>query len=878
MSRTPFFRPDLDADVSEEFGFHLEAEIEELVAGGMPPEAARAEALRRFGDISYFKARCRRSDQRRSGRERFRELFDVLRQDIRYTFRSLLRQPGFALVAIVTLGLGIGANTAIFSVVNGVLLGPLPYREPGRLVLLWETLKDMPQILVSYPDYLDWRRRAKSFEDIAIYDLGDSYTLTGGGEPENVQGNLASGNLFSLLGIRPAMGRLLSPADDDKAAAPATVLSDGFWRRRFGADSGIVGKTLVLNGAPYTIVGVLPPTMQLGGADLWLPVGLFAGSPRFARSSHPNLLGIGRLKLGVTLEQMRLDLAEVSRQIRAEYPAETVGIGADGMPLSELGTTRIRPVLLMLGFAVGLVLLLACANVANLLLGRAATRQKEFALRVAIGAGRGRLLRQLMTESLVLALLGGALGLALAWSGVKLLLSLQPSSVPRLSEIHIDGTTLLFALGVSLLTGLLFGVFPALQSTRSEPLEALRESGRGSTGGVARLRLRAGLTVAEVALALMLLVGAGLLLRSFVKLAGVETGVNPRGISAGTVLLPERSYPGDAQRLAFFEGLLARVRQLPGIGGAALSTDLPTTATWQLGVTFEGLPPVAAGTTPLLNGVAVTPEYFATVGLPLLGGRALLATDGAGQPPVVLVSEAVARRFYGRADPVGRRLKNGGAESEGPWLTIVGVVGDVKNDGITTLEPRGTLYYPFAQSIDNEAWLLVRSDAPVESVTRMLRRELAGMDKELPLSNVTTLDQQIEESVAQPRFSMLMLSVFAALALVLAAVGLYGVISYSVAQRAREIGVRIALGARRGSVIGSVVGQAMGLTALGIGIGTLGSLAAGKLLAKLLYEVKATDPLVFGGVVLLLGVVALVAAGIPAVRASRIDPMTAMRE
>jgi len=878
MTREPIFRPDLDAEVNEEFRFHLEAEIEELVAAGMTPLVARAEALRRFGDVSYFQARCRRSDQRRSARERARELVDVLRQDIHYTLRSLRRQPAFALIAIITLGLGIGANTAIFTVVDGVLLSPLPYRESGRLVLLWESVTDLPQISVAYPDYLDWRQRTKSFEEIAVYDEGDSYTLTGAGDPETVQGHLASGNLFSLLGIRPALGRLLSPADDNPGAAPATVLGDGFWRRRFGADSGIVGRTLLLNGAPYTVAGVLPPEMRLGGGDIWLPVGLFTNSPRYARSEHTGLLGVGRLRPGVTLEQMRQDLAEVSRQISAEHPAEAEGIGADGMPLSDLGTRRIRPVLVMLGAAVGLVLLLACANVANLLLGRAAARQKEFALRVAIGAGRGRLLRQLLTESMVLALIGGILGLALAWSGVKLLLSLQPGSVPRLSEIHIDGTTLLFAVGVSLFTGLLFGVVPALQSSRNEPLAALRESGRGATGGVARLRLRAGLTVAEVALALMLLVGAGLLLRSFVKLAGVDTGVDPEGITAGTVLLPERSYPDTAQRLAFFEGLLARVRAQPGIGGAAFSTDLPTSSGWQFGVTFEGLPPPAPGATPLFHGVAVSPEYFATVGLPLLSGRALQASDGAGQPPVVLVSEAMAKRSYGPADPVGRRFKLGGPESDQPWLTIVGVVGEVKNDGLSALEPRGTVYFPFAQAVDNRAWLIVRSDAPVESVTGMLRRELAAMDRSLPLSGVTTLVQQIERSVAQPRFSMLMLTIFAALALVLAAVGLYGVISYSVTQRAREIGVRIALGARRGNVIGSVVGRAMALTGLGIGLGTLGSLAAGKVLSGLLYGVTATDPLVFSGVVLLLGAVALVAAGIPALRASRIDPVTSMRE
>ena len=878
MTREPIFRPDLDADVNEEFRFHLEAEIEELTAGGMTTEAARAEALRRFGEVSYFQARCRRSDQRRSARERGREVLDALRQDIRYTFRSLLRQPAFALIAILTLGLGIGANTAIFSVVNGVLLSPLPYREPGRLVLLWESVTDLPQISVSYPNYLDWRRRAKSFEEIAVYDEGDSYTLTGSGDPETVQGHLASGNLFSVLGVRPALGRLLSPADDSPGAAPATVLSDGFWRRRFGADSGIVGRTLLLNGAPYTVAGVLPPDMRLGGGDIWLPVGLFTSSPRYARSEHTGLLGIGRLKPSVSLEQMRLDLADVSRQIAAEHPAEAAGIGADGMPLGDLGTRRIRPVLVMLGAAVGLVLLLACANVANLLLGRAAARQKEFALRVAIGAGRGRLLRQLLTESMVLALTGGILGLALAWSGVKLLLSLQPGSVPRLHQIHIDGTTLLFAAGVSLVTGLLFGVVPALQSARSEPLAALRESGRGAAGGVSRLRLRAGLTVAEVALALMLLVGAGLLLRSFVKLAGVDTGVDPEGIIAGTVLLPERSYPDTAQRLAFFEELVARVKARPGIAGAAFSTDLPTSSGWQFGVTFEGLPPPEPGAAPLFHGVAVSPEYFATVGVPLLSGRALVASDRSGQPPVVVVSEALAKRSYGSADPVGRRFKLGGPESNQPWLTIVGVVGEVKNDGLSALESRGTVYLPFAQWVGAEAWLIVRSDAPVTSVAGMLRQELAAMDRSLPLSNVTTLVEQIDKSVAQPRFSMLMLTIFAALALVLAAVGLYGVISYSVTQRAREIGVRIALGARRGNVIGSVVGRAMALTGLGIVLGTLGSLAAGKVLSGLLYGVTATDPLVFGGVVLLLGVVALVAAGIPALRASRIDPVTSMRE
>ncbi|HEX9941764.1 MAG TPA: ABC transporter permease [Thermoanaerobaculia bacterium] len=868
MMRNWFRRERVEQDLDEEIRSYLDALVEEKVAAGMPPEAARRAAAIELGGVEQVKEQVRDA---RGG-----ALLETLLQDLRYGLRTLAKNPGFTSAAVLTLALGIGANTAIFSVVNGVLLAPLAGRDPDRLVLLWESTKDAPQIAVSYPDYVDWRQRTRSFEDIAIYNSFDQFTMTGQGDPERVRGGLASGNLFTVIGVEPAAGRLLAPRDDRPDAEPVAVISDEFWRRRFAQERGVVGRPIVLDGNAYTIVGVLPPSFRLAGSEVWIPLGRFTHTPRFIRSNHPGLLAIGRLKPQVTIDQMLADLGAVAKQLQRDYPVDSAGIGAGGAPLREMAVGGIRQPLRMLAVAVGLVLLVACANVANLLLSRAAARQHEFALRVAIGAGRRRVVRQLITESLILAAAGGVLGLGLAWAGVKLLVALHPTNVPRLTEIHVDATVLAFALGLSLITGFLFGLAPALHLARSEPIIALQESGRRASGGRARHRMVTGLTVAEIALALVLLVGAGLLVRSFAKLIGVDPGFDSRNVTAALVSLPELDYPDEARRRLAFGELLRRVQALPPVQGAALSTDLPLSASWQTGVTFEGLP-VPAGSEPLLNAVSVSPEYFRTMRIRLLAGRGIEPSDTQGRPLVVLVSESVARRFFGGRSAIGRRMKQGGAEFESPWLTIVGIVADVKNDGLRTA-PRGTMYFPDQQSVPSSAWLLVRSETPLEQLLPLLRRETAAIDRNLPLANVTTLDDARDSSVAQERFWMLMLGIFAALALVLAAVGIYGVIAYSVVQRSREIGVRIALGARHADVLGMVVGQAMRLTVIGIAIGAAAALGAGRFLASLLFEVESTDPLVFAGAALLVASVALLSAALPALRAAQTDPTTAIHE
>jgi putative ABC transport system permease protein len=870
-----FWGADVNADVAEEFRFHIEAEVEELVARGMTPEAARADAERRFGDMEYFRRYCSEADTRRAASDRRTENFAVLKQDLRYAVRSLRRQPGFAAVAALTLALGIGANTAIFSVVNGVLLTPLPYKDPERLVTLWESTRDMQQIVVSYPNYLDWKTRTRTFQDIAVYNRYEDFNLTGRGDAERVSGALVSANLFSLLGVPALLGRSFTPGDDRIGADRVAMMSHGFWQRGFGGEPRIVGTQLMLDGVNHTVVGVLPPSMRLANRDVWVPVGPLTNTPRFARSSHPGLVGIGRLKPGVSIDQMSADLSDVAAQLAREYPNDNAGIGAHGAPMMEIVVGQVRRALVVLSVAVGFVLLIACANVANLVLARSTARVKEFGLRVAIGAGRGRLVRQLLTESLVLSTIGGVLATGLAWAGVKLLLQLRPGSVPRLAEVQLDGTALLYALGLTLLTGVLFGIFPAIQAIKSDHLSALKEGGRGSAGGV-RQRARAILTAAEVALALVLLAGAGLLLRSFANLTRVDLGVNPDNVVAAEIRLSQTRYASTAERQNGFAAIVEHVRQVPSVESAAASSDLPITSTSQTGITFEGLPPVERGSEPMLNGSLVSPEYFATTGMRILRGREISATDRADQPWVVVINETVAKRFFGNADPVGRRLTQGIVTDSTRWMTIVGVVSDTRTNGLTET-PRGTFYQPIMQADEDEMWLIVRSTMPAEQLTPALRRAVAEVDPNLPLANVTTLRAVVEGEVAQPRFSMLMLSIFAAVALMLAAIGLYGVLSYDVAQRWSEIGVRVALGATRRDVLRLIVGRAMKITAAGLAIGVGIALASGEVIARLLYDVQPRDPLVLGAVTLFLAAVALAAAALPAYRATRIAPTVAIR-
>jgi len=879
-----FWPSDIDADLDDEFRFHVDAEMEYLTARGWTPAAAREEALRRFGDVEQYRRDCRCADERRAGREHRKENLIVLKQDLRFALRSLRRQPAFTAIVVITLALGIGANTAIFSVINAVMLTPLPYREPHRLVMLWETRPGSDRPLVSYPNFKDWRQRQRGFEDIGVYYPWASFTMTGRGDAERVDGALVSGNYLQLLGVRPALGRLVTPADDSPGSARVALLDNGFFQSRFGGDRSVLGSTLVLDDQAYTVVGVLAPDVRVSyragdqNPDVVLPVGLFAADAPYNRRGQPDLFAVGRLKPDVTVQQAVSDLQRVNAELRTEYPGENAGLGAAGAPLMYGVVRFIKPALQILMAAVALVLLIACANVSSLVLSRSAARQREFALRTALGAARGRIVRQVLTESVVLALAGGTLGVGIAVAGVRLLVTLQRGA-PRIADAHMNTPVLLFALGVSLLTGLLFGLAPALQSGSAQLVSALKEGGRGTSGGASLQRTRAALTVAEVALAVVLLAGSGLLVRSFARLTAVDPGFQPSHVIAAMVNLPAGKYPSVEQARVTLDQLLAKVRAIPGVQSATLGSDLPICCQGQSTISFASRPEADQSKLALLNVAVVDPEYFETLQIPFVGGRHIETGDRAGAPLVALVSERVAKKFFGGASPIGERLRLGGGgqvNDTNSWRTIVGVVRDTRTDGLTEA-PRGTLYLPRAQEKMRGGFVIVRSAQPAEQMTAQLRRALAEVDPNVPLERVQTMDAALAVEVEGPKFSMLMLTLFAAVALALASVGIYGVISYNVTQRTGEIGVRVALGAQRRDVAALVVGQAMAMAAVGVVIGVLLALWGGKSLSAMLFGVGPRDPLVLGAASVFLLAVALAAALAPALRAMRIDPTIAMR-
>ena len=876
-----FWRSDVDADLDDEFRFHVDAQVEHLVARGWSAEAARDESLRGFGDVDAFRRECRAADERRMGRAQRKENLTVLAQDLRFTLRSLRRQPAFTAIVVITLALGIGANTAIFSVINGVLLKPLPYREPDRLVMLWETVPGNERPFVSYPNYVDWRQRQRGFEDIALYYPFASFIMTGQGDAEHAWGVLATGNYFQLLGMRPALGRLFTPADDTPGAARVVVLRYGYFQSRFGGDPSVVGRTLLLDNEAYTVVGVLSPDARVsyraGDAppDIVVPLGLFVNDPRYARDSRPGLFGVGRLKPGVSLAQAVADLQRVSAELRVEYPKENAGVGAAGVPLMDRVVERIKPALTVLMIAVAFVLLIACANVANLMLSRSAARQREFAVRTALGAARSRIVRQVLTESVVLGLAGGVLGIVIALVGVKLLVAIHPHSVPRLEDITVNRTVLLFAFAVSVFTGVLFGLAPALQSGNTKLSRALKEGGRG-TSGASKQRTPAILTVAEVALAVLLLAGAGLLVRSFAKLTAVDPGFQTSHVVGGNIDLPADRYPSAELARAAMDELVAKMRAIPGVESATMGSNTPISPHEQSAVSFQSRPGPEASRAPQLNVSVVEPNYFETLRIPFISGRVLATSDAAGQPPVVVISELVAKRFFPNANPIGERLKLGEASDTSGWRTIVGIVKDTRTDGLTE-DPRGTLYLPRTQQEMRGGWLMVRSTLPTEQVARLLRERLGEVDRNVPLDDVQTMDAMLDQQLEGPRFSMVLLALLAGVALALASVGIYGVISYNVTQRTNEIGVRMALGAQRSDVVRLVVRQALGMAAVGVGIGVLLTLWGGKSLSAMLFGVGPRDPLALAAASVFLLAIALLAALAPALRASRIDPTIAMR-
>jgi predicted permease len=796
----------------------------------------------------------------------------------------LVKNPGFTLIAVIALALGIGANTAIFSVVNTVLLKPLPYKNPERLVMLWEQHPQNGRMGVAGLNFLEWRKESQSFEDIMVF-INTSFDLTGLNMAERIEGTRASASFFKVLGGEATLGRTFQAEDEAAGAARVTVISHGFWQSRLGGDPDVLGKELKLNDEPHTIIGVMPPDFG-DRIDTWLWTPLVA-EPEQISVGGRSLTAVARLKPGVTLAQAQSEMSAIAARLaeaRPEFNREwTVSL----VSLHEQVTGDVRLILLVLSGAVGLVLLIACANVANLLLASAARREHEMAIRTALGATRARLARQLLTESVLLALAGGALGLLMALWGVDLLLGLAPGGIPRVREIGIDSHVLVFTLLVSLLTGVVFGLAPAWQSSRGDLSVALKAAGKSSSLSFGGNRLRGALVVVEVALAVVLLVGAGLLMRSFVRLTSVDPGFGADNVLLADIPLSATRYREDHQVVQFYEEMFRRVRGLPGVEAAGTTHSLP------LGGSDSNRPFIIAdaptpepGKEPGASYRVISPEYFRALGIPLLRGRDFSETDNAGAPGVVMINQTLARRFWKDEDPIGKRLRQGAVGGESPWLTVIGVVGDVRHSGLDR-EPKPEMYFSYAQAAAQNSssiasnrrriTLAVRVKGNPSDYADMVRGEISRIDKDQPVTGIRTLDETVARSVTPQRFNALLLGIFACLAVLLAMIGVYGVMSFAVAGRTREIGIRMALGARGADVMRMIVGQGMLLVLFGVGIGLAASFALTRLIANLLYGTSATDPVVFAAIAALLSLVALVACYIPARRATKIDPMNALR-
>ena len=803
----------------------------------------------------------------------------TLFQDIRYGARMLWKKPGFTLIAVLTLSLGIGANTAIFSVVNAVLLRPLPFPESEQLVMAYlSNPKGQKRVNPGMADFLAIRERNQSFEKVAAISFGN-FTFTGGEKPEQVSGVWVTADFFATLRVAPAQGRSYQP-DDEKPENPrAVVVSHNFWQQQLAADPQAVGKTISLNSTPTTVIGVMPESFHFAmtpEAEVW-PVR--AIRPANNRPPYFNRV-IGRLKPGVTEAQAQADLSAISAQVQQQFPDSPFS-AATTRPLITTIVGDMRQALLLILGAVSLVLLIAAANVANLQLARAASREREMAVRLALGAGRWRIVRQLLTESLMLAAIGGVVGLLLAFWGVDLFRSLGPTDLPRLQEINLDGRVLGFTMLAAVLSGLLFGLAPALQASRPDLNESLKEGGRAGTESHRRRRLRSSLVVAEVALTLVLLVGAGLLLRSFMQLQDVNPGFQPEHLLSAQISLPPAKYNEDQKIISFHQELLNRTKNLPGVEAAAISMSLPPNLLQinnPFGIEGRVLPPGQAR--PLAEEMTISPDYFTVLGVPLMRGRFFTDNDKAGSPQVMIINEAMARRYFPNEDPVGKRLQTGDPSPNSPWETIVGVVGNVKYQGLEA-EETPTMYVPYTTpgwvSWSRSMYVAVRTAGEPLALSAALRQQVRDLDQDIPVFNLKTMDQVMHESVTEPRFRTSLLGLFAAVALVLAGIGIYGVISYAVTERTHEIGVRMALGAQSRDVLRLVIQQGMKPALIGIVIGLAASLALTRLMKVMLFGVSATDPLTFAMIALLLIAVALLACWIPARRATKVDPMIALR-
>ncbi len=816
---------------------------------------------------------------------------EIIWQDIRYGARLLLKSPGFTLIAVLTLALGIGANTAIFSVVNFVLLRPLPYANSDQLVMIWERnlKKGWSESPTSSANFVDFRTSARNLEVAAFTDTNGNFNLTGGDQPERVAGLRVSANLFPLLGVNPGRGRLFLPQEDQPGAGHVLILSYGLWQRTFAANANLINQTIQLNSQSYTVVGIMPPDFKfppafsavvgsseesVSNADLWVP--LTTDDIPLVRDRR-DLKMMGRLKPGVTVAQAQADLNAIASRLDREFPDVNGGIETHVIPLREQVTGDISLALFVLMTAVALVLLIACANVANLLLAKATGRQKEIAIRTALGATRLRILRQLLTESVLLGLLGGLLGLLFAVIGAETLIAFVTTNIPKLKDFTFDATVLLFTLLIALVTSLFFGLAPAIDASKPNLNEALKEGGRSSSGSASRQRLRDFLVITEVALAVILVTASGLMFRSFLRLQGVNPGFNPKNLITLEVELPDAKYHAAQQQQNFQQQLLQRLTTIPGVQSAATVDNVPFGVNaFNTSFMIEGRPVPAVTERPRAFYRVISPNYFRTMGIPFRRGNEFTDRDSAEMPGVAIINETAARKYWPGEDPIGRKIKRGRPESKNPWVTIVGIAGSASQLSLRE-ESQPEIYVPFLQNTTLNFSLVVRTASDPKTITGAIRKEVWATDKDLPVSNMKLMDELISNSTAQPRFYVILLTVFAALALILAAVGVYGVMAYSVTLRTRDIGIRMAVGAQPMDIFKHVIGHALMLASIGLVIGLVLAGTSTLVMKSLLFGISTADPLTLIVTALILLAVALLASYLPARKATKVDPMVALR-
>jgi putative ABC transport system permease protein len=817
----------------------------------------------------------------------------TLRQDIRYGARMMLKSPGITIIVIIALALGIGANTAIFSVVNAVLLRPLPYDEADRLVFLNEKSPVLDEMSISYPNFTDWRNQNQSFEKMGVYNRA-SYNLTGAGEAERIVTGQVSADLFSVLRVNALHGRVFTNEEDKPGGTPVVVLSYGLWQRRFGGQTNIVGQAITLNGKSYTVIGIMPESyLYPSRVEMWVPVGQLSDQPSWQqRGNHPGLFGVARLKPGVTFEQAEADMNNIAANLEKQYADSNTGNRVRIRWLMEIFVEDVRRTLWLIFGVVGAVLLIACANIANLLLARATARRKEMAIRTAVGASRWRLVRQLLTESILVSMIGGAIGLVLAYWGVQLILYMSPNAIPRSREIGLDWTVLLFTLGVSFVTGILFGLIPAIQAGEVDVHETLKETGRGNSG---RNWLRSSLVVAEVATTLVVLIFAGLMIRSFYKLQQVNPGFSHDRLTSFSISLPQKKYATEEVRGSFYNRVLENIRTLPGVESVAAASGLPLGNNgWQTGFVIDGQPPPPPDQTPLMEACLVTPDYFKAMNIPVLRGRVFNDRDDrshlagrdlskmnenqrfiAGLTKIV-IDEEFARHYWPNEDPVGKRVSLG-RDADAPKLEILGVVGRVKMESLNQNSDRVQGYFPFNQIPQGGMTVIIKGASDPNLLISSARNAVKEIDPDQPIYNPRTMGEIRAESVEGERLTLTLLSLFASIALVLAIVGIYGVMSYSVTQRTHEIGIRMAIGARPLDVFKMILGQGMKLALIGVGLGLVGAFIVTRFMATMLFGIEPTDATTFGAITAILIAVALLACYLPGRRATKVEPTISLR-